>query len=195
MSPRCKKLPRSFYERDTLIVAEDILGKYIIYQTNDSKLSARIVEVEAYIGKGDPACHAHKGMTKRNEVMFGKAGHAYIYFIYGMYHCLNFVTEREGFPAAVLLRAAEPVEGLEVMRNVMTDKADRKLLAGPGLFCKVFGLSREQNGLDLTKKTIYLEDRFDKNVELAKSARIGISEGKELEWRFYDKNSPSISRK
>lgn len=112
-----------------------------------------------------------------------------------MYNCLNFVTERKGFPAAVLLRAAEPVEGLEVMRKNSINKADRKLLAGPGLFCKSYGLTREQNGLDLTKKTIYLEDRFDKNIEIVKSTRIGISDGKDLKWRFYDKNSPSISRK
>ncbi|UCE23194.1 MAG: DNA-3-methyladenine glycosylase, partial [Candidatus Zixiibacteriota bacterium] len=112
-----KKLPRSFYNRPTIEVARDLIGKYIVYASTAGLMSARIAEVEAYIGKDDPACHAARGKTRRNAVMFGKPGFTYIYFIYGMYHCLNFVTEKEGHPAAVLLRAAEPCEGIDIMMS------------------------------------------------------------------------------
>lgn len=190
-----KKLPLSFYNRDTLETARDILGKYIVYHSPNGKLSARIVEVEAYIGKGDPACHAAQGKTKRNEVMFGRAGFSYIYMIYGMYNCLNFVTEKDGFPAAILLRAAEPDEGVKIMKNNNLKKKQERILSGPGLFCKAFGLTREQNGLDLTKEKLYLESRNSNKIEIVQTGRIGISDGKELLWRFYDKNSSAVSRK
>lgn len=128
--------------------------------------------------------------------MFGTPGHIYIYFIYGMYHCINFVTEKEGFPAAVLLRAAEPSEGINIMRQFSPNKNDNKLLAGPGLFCRAFGLTREQNGLDLTKSEIYLENRTEKNdMMIGTSKRIGINNGQGLPWRFFDTASNSLSRK
>ena len=122
MSARNHKLSRSFYSRPTLAVAADLVGKFLVYHSPTGRLSARIVEVEAYIGRDDPACHAARGMTDRNAVMFGLPGFAYIYFIYGMYHCLNFVTEPEGSPAAVLLRAAEPQEGQDIMTRLSPGK-------------------------------------------------------------------------
>ena len=134
-------------------------------------------------------------MTGRNEVMFGQPGFVYIYLIYGMYHCLNFVTEKEGFPAALLLRAAEPVEGFEIMKRNSPLKNERNILSGPGLFCRSFGLTREQSGLDLTGKSICLEERNDKRFEIGISTRIGINNGQELPWRFFDKTSKSLSRK
>ena len=190
-----KKLPRSFYSRPTLEVAGDIIGKSIIYNSPEGRLSARIVEVEAYIGEGDPACHAAGGKTKRNEVMFGRPGVTYIYFIYGMYYCLNFVTEGVGRPAALLLRAAEPVEGLEIMLKRDPLHKKQRILSGPGKFCRAFGLTREQNGLDLTGPQIFLEDRHTPAKKIVKTTRIGINHGRQLRWRFYDGESSAVSRK
>ncbi len=189
-----RKLNRNFYNRPTVDVARDLLGKVIVYRSPRGRLSARIVEVEAYIGQAnDPACHAARGKTARNEVMFGPAGHVYIYFIYGMYHCLNFVTERRGFPAAVLLRAAEPVEGESLMIRPPSDRNPGRLLSGPGRFCRAFGLTRDQNGLDLTGDHLYLEHRFDRKIAVEQTSRIGISKGKDHLWRFFDRDSKAVS--
>lgn len=192
---RTKKLPRSFYNRPTLEVAADLIGKHIVYRSPEGKLAARIVEVEAYIGQGDPACHAARGRTERNAVMFGKPGFTYIYFIYGMYHCLNFVTEPQGQPAAVLLRAAEPTAGTDLMLQRYPNRSQHQLLAGPGKFCRVFGLTREHNGLDLTGKTIYIEDHFETGCNVVRATRIGINHATEKPWRFYDASSAAVSKK
>ena len=190
---KIKKLPRDFYERSTLQVAKEIIGKHLVYHHPEGKLSARIVEVEAYIGKGDPACHAAHGKTPRNSIMFGPGGFTYIYFIYGMYHCLNFVTEREPKAAAVLIRAAEPDEGLEIMRFNSSTKSPTALLSGPGKLCRAFGLCRDQSGLDLTKNTLYLERRENGSLKIGKTTRVGIREGADKLWRFYDKESSAVS--
>ena len=189
-----RKLPRGFYNRPTLEVAEAMIGKHIVYASPWGRMAARIVEVEAYIGRDDPACHAARGLTPRNEVMFGEPGHSYVYFIYGMYHCLNFVTEQKGFPAAVLLRAAEPETGTEIMQRFSPGKKVTGLLSGPGKFCRSFGLSREQNGIDLTGDLLFLEDHGRTGVEVARSPRIGVKEGSELPWRFFDAGSQAVSR-
>ena len=161
-------LPRKFYLRPTLEVAKDLLGKYLVYKDKAGK----IIEVEAYIGQKDLACHASKGKTKRNEAMFLEGGHIYIYLIYGIYHCLNIVTGKKDSPEAVLIRALED------------ENSD-----GPGKLCRVFGLSRSHNGLDLRKGPIYIEDRgvkIPKN-QILKTPRIGVdyagSDAK-LPWRF-----------
>lgn len=193
---RTKKLNRSFYNRPTLHVAAELIGKVIVYKSTKGILKARIVEVEAYIGCNDPACHAARGMTKRNEVMFGKPGFAYIYFIYGMYHCFNIVTEPKGMPAAILLRAAEPIDNLEwTSPQNNKNNSEGQLLSGPGKFCREFGLNREQNGLDLTGDILYLQERNSTVEAIEKSPRIGIKVGTELLWRFYDKNSKAVSGK
>jgi DNA-3-methyladenine glycosylase len=191
---KVNKLPRLFYQRPTLEVAPDILGKFIVYKAPSGRLSARIVEVEAYIGRNDPACHAARGLTERNRPMFGPAGFTYIYFIYGMYHCLNFVTEPEGSPAAVLLRAAEPDDGLELMLRNSGKDPPRNLLNGPGKFCRAFGLTAEQNDLDLTGDTIYIEDRQEVIRNVQRSQRIGIKVGQNRRWRFYDGDSEAVSK-
>ena len=191
---RNKKLPRSFYNRPTLDVAADLIGKFVVYNPPEGRLSAKIVEVEAYIGRDDPACHAARGKTKRNAVMFGKPGFSYIYFIYGMYHCLNFVTEKEGQAAAVLLRAAEPEDGIEIMRLNSPRQKGHRILSGPGKFCRSFGLTREHNGLDLTGGVLYLEDRAVEVSNVIRTPRIGINHGTELHWRFCDSGSKAISR-
>ncbi len=193
MAVSINKLPREFYTRPTLEVAQDLIGKVLVYKYDGAEVSARLVEVEAYIGSDDPACHAAVGKTERNAVMFGPGGFGYIYFIYGMYYCLNVVTENEGFPAAVLIRAAEPEEGDEVLRERY--KADHKnlLTNGPGKLCKAFGLTREQNGLDLIGPTLYLEDRGYRPGKIIRTERIGIKVGRDKLWRFYEDGSRYVS--
>ena len=156
-------------------------------------MSARIVEVEAYIGEEDPACHAAPGPTARNQVMYGKPGFSYVYFIYGMYNCLNFVTERRGFPAAVLIRAAEPLEGFGVMRANSPKASKKTILSGPGKLCRAYGLSTEHSGLDLTGNTLYLTEKTAEPREIVQSVRIGISKGMELPYRFYLSESDAVS--
>jgi len=190
-----QKLTREFYQRPTLRVARDLLGKILVYNNQNTIVSARIVEVEAYIGQEDPACHAAVGLTDRNRVMFGPGGFSYIYFIYGMYNCLNVVTEKEGFPAAVLVRGAEPIEGLDVMRERYPGDETNLMTNGPGKLCKAFGLSKEQNGLDLTGDRLYLVDRGSGVKRIEKSIRIGIKKGTEKKWRFFDPASPHVSRR
>ncbi len=194
-STKARKLFRSFYDRDTLVVARESIGKYIVYRSKRGRLVARIVEVEAYVGEEDSACHAACGPTERNRLMYGKPGVAYIYFIYGMYHCLNFVTEHKGFPAAVLLRAAEPVSGVEHMREGSSHASENALLSGPGKFCRGFGLTRAQNGLDLTGAELYLEDRCEPAPKVSVSKRIGIRKGADKPWRFFDADSEAVSRR
>ncbi len=189
------KIPRSFYARPTLEVARDILGKYIVYNGAQGRLAAKVVEVEAYIGEDDPACHAFGGPTRRSQPLFGPPGYSYIYLIYGMYHCFNFVTEPQGRAAAVLLRAAEPVEGLEMMRERSPGRKDTQLLSGPGKFCRSFDLDLTRNCIDLTSDILYLENRAVPVGEIAVSTRIGISKGANRPWRFYDKDSQCVSVK
>jgi DNA-3-methyladenine glycosylase len=193
MSSAVIKLDRSFYLRPTLDVARDLIGKFLVYRKGKNLLSARLVEVEAYIGEEDPACHASVGKTERNEVMYRSGGLSYIYFIYGMYYCLNIVTEKEGFPAAILIRGAEPVDGIETMQKKYGGSGSHRLTAGPGKLCKAFGLTREQNGLDLTGRELYLEDRGYRPVMIKKSRRIGIKKGLEKKWRFFEPGSPFLS--
>ena len=192
--PRHIKLPRAFFERPTLEVAPDILGKYLVYHSPEGKLSARIVEVEAYIGRDDPACHASKGLTPRTRPMFGPAGFTYVYFVYGMYYCLNLVTEPEGTPAALLVRAAEPDEGQSVMGRNSPGKDGTELLSGPGKLCRSFGLTADQNSLDLAGDTIYIEDRQCKVENVGQSRRVGIRVGVDRPWRFFDVDSQAVSR-
>lgn len=189
-----RKLDRSFYARPTLEAAPDLLGKYIVYQSPRGEIVSRIVEVEAYIGKDDPACHASRGLTPRTRPMFGPPGRTYIYLIYGMYYCLNFVTEKEGFPAAVLLRAAELVDGHRaIVLPAKARQSDPHPLSGPGKFCRALGLTRDQNDLDLTGGLIYLQDRNDKAVDVQQSCRIGINVGTDRPWRFFDANSEAVT--
>lgn len=195
MSGKIKRLNREFYVRPTLEVARDLIGKYLVFNSKDGLLAARLVEVEAYIGENDPACHAAVGKTKRNEVMYDTGGFSYIYFIYGMYHCFNIVTENEGFPAAVLVRGAEPIDGLQIMLDRFNKRNDSKLTDGPGKLCKAFNLNREHNGLDLIGETLYLEDRGYYPSKIERSKRIGIKKGTERLWRFFEPASPYVSVK
>ena len=179
--------------RPTLEVAPDLIGKYLVFNTEDKYCSVRLVEVEAYIGEDDPACHAAVGKTARNKIMYGSGGFSYIYFIYGMYNCLNVVTENDGFPAAVLIRAAEPVDGIEVMKRNYPKAKGGRLTDGPGKLCRALGLTRAENGLDLTGNTLYLEDRNYKPGRIRKTSRIGIKKGVSKKWRFIECGSDWVS--
>jgi len=197
-----KKLDRKFYNRSTLKVARELLGKYLVVEKEGDYVSGKIVETEAYIGRDDPASHAHRGMTPRNEVMFGDPGYAYVYLTYGMHHCLNFVTERKGFPAAVLIRALEPAEGIEIMRKrrktveypAKGGKDLKDLTTGPAKLCQALGIDRTLNGADLCSHIIYVEDRGNKPAKIISTSRIGINEGKDKKWRFYIENNEFISK-
>lgn len=191
---RKKRLPRSFYARDTLTVAEELVGKVLVHASPKGKMAGRIVEVEAYVGQDDPACHAARGRTKRNAVMFGPAGYSYVYFIYGMYYCLNVVTEQEGFAAAVLIRAAEPLDGESLMRESSPKLKRDKLLAGPGRLCRSMRITREHNGLDLLGTALYFEDRAADPTQVVRTPRIGIRVGTRRNWRFCDPESSALSR-
>jgi len=151
-----ERLAHEFYARDTLTVARELLGQRLVRVLGGERLSGRIVETEAYIGENDLACHASRGLTPRTAIMFGPPGRAYVYFIYGMHYCLNVVTEREGFAAAVLIRALEPLEGLPSMRARRGDRPDHEVADGPGKLCQALQITRELNGVDLVTSDVLL---------------------------------------
>ncbi|OQX91526.1 MAG: 3-methyladenine DNA glycosylase [candidate division Zixibacteria bacterium 4484_95] len=189
------KLKRSFFNRPTIDVAVDLLGKIFIYMDGSKKIGGRLVEVEAYIGKDDPACHACHGKTPRNEIMFGKPGYLYVYFTYGNHHMLNIVTEKEGFPAAVLLRGLEPLYGIkQMMKNRGVDKLT-DATNGPGKIAKAQGITVKQKGLDVTGDKIYVVDDMTQPGEIWCSPRIGIGDrGADKMWRFFIKDNPYVSK-
>lgn len=196
------KLSKSFYDRDTLKVAQGLLGKHLIFKRGRKKIVGRIVEAEAYCGLDDLASHASRGRTERNEIMFGPAGFVYVYMIYGMYHCLNIVTERKNYPAAVLIRALEIIQNPKNPSTPLrADKKQNKIIAaGPGKLCRYLGLTKKQNGLDITGDTLWVEDRGEKIApkDVVKTTRIGVDYAKHCKdhkWRFYIKGSPSVSKK
>jgi DNA-3-methyladenine glycosylase len=193
------RLDLSFYHQPTLQMARGLLGKQLVRVLNGQRLSGLIVETEAYIGEADKACHASRGRTPRTEVMYGPPGHAYVYFIYGMHHCFNVVTEEEGFPAAVLVRALEPLEGLEWMRRHRPGRPDEQLTNGPGKLCAALAVDRTLNGADLcTNRVFFIEEgRTVADGEIATSPRIGIRSdevARSRPWRFYIKGNRCVSR-
>ncbi len=195
------QLSDSFFDRPTLKVAKDLIGKVIVRTVDvrgkKIKLKARIVETEAYLGKNDPASHSSRGKTKRNEVMFGKPGIIYVYFIYGNYEMLNFVTEKEGTAGAVLIRAIEPIEGEEFMKEFRTrvrKKAIKQteLTSGPAKLTMALNVDRKLNGLKIGTKELEVLDA-PKVKGIVQTTRIGISQGSDLPFRFYEKNNPFVS--
>jgi len=182
-----QKLPRSFYARDTAEVARDLLGKHLVHVVDGVARVGRIVETEAYIGAHDLAAHSSKGITARTRVMFGPPGFAYVYLIYGMYHCVNVVTECAGHGSAVLLRALEPVRNVEGKTS------------GPGLLCKAMGIDLQLNAHDLLSDDFYVaDDNAPKSWTIVARPRVGVDyagewAGREL--RFYIEGNPWVSRK
>ena len=189
-------LQRFFYERDTVIVARELLGKILVRRIGATTLEGVIVEVEAYRGYDDPASHAYRGQTRRNLVMFGEPGHAYVYFTYGMHYCLNVTTEPAGQPGAVLIRALKPAKGIKRMIKERGTKRIRELTNGPARLTQAFVVTKALNGHDLTigRKLFIRESNIPEPVEIESSARIGIRTGLERPWRFFIKGNPFVSK-
>ena len=195
MTTRARVVPRSFYARAPDVVACELLNKVLVGPNG----SGRIVEVEAYDGARDPASHAYRGLTPRNEVMFGRPGHLYVYFTYGMHWCANAVCRDEGVAAAVLLRALAPIAGVERMRAARAQaRRDRDLCSGPAKLCQALGIGSTHNGADLTRRasTVHiLDDGMAPPRSPAVSTRIGLSVGVDQLWRWYVATDDNISRK
>ena len=192
------KISRSFYSRSTLDVASDLLGKVLVHRIGRRKVAGKIVETEAYVGPHDLACHASKGHKPRTAVMFGEAGHAYVYMIYGFHFCLNVVTEPAGYPAAVLIRAVEPLENVDLMRQLRNNpERDIDIASGPGKLCKAMSIDKTLNGEDLLGATIWIEDRKLDPGPIRTSPRVGVDyagEYKDKPWRFYVDGNLHVSR-
>ena len=189
------KLPRSFYDRPTLDVARDLLGKVLVHERRGVRTSGAIVEVEAYIGESDPACHAAPGPTRRNRPMYGEPGHAYVYLNYGIHWMMNIVTESKGSPAAVLIRALAPIDGLDTMRRRRGVVAgDHELCRGPGNLTKAMRITSAENFAVLFGPRLYVEDRGLEIGSVARGPRIGINVGMEHPWRVWVSAHPAVSR-
>jgi DNA-3-methyladenine glycosylase len=194
-----QRLERTFFARDTLEVTRDLLGRRLVRLLEGDRLSGRIVEVEAYVGEADRASHARSGRSARNASMYGPPGHAYVYLIYGMHHCLNVVTEEDGFPAAVLIRALEPLEGRARMRRLRGGRSDLPLTKGPARLCQALGIDRAFDGVDLCAPGARLFLEWGSPVDeedVARSPRIGVSGDEKairIPWRFYVRDNPHVS--
>ena len=195
------QLPREFYARATLTVAKELLNKQLVRLLHGERLAGRIVEVEAYIGAGDQASHAHCGKTKRNAAMFGPPGHAYVYLIYGIHHCLNFVTATEGYPAAVLIRALEPITGLTTQWRLRGPKrSPQELTNGPGKLCQALAIDRrfDQADLCVPQSTLWVEDADVIHASrLVATPRIGVTgdaRARNVLWRFFIRDNTWVSR-
>ena len=190
-----KRLQRGFFERYTPEVARDLLGCRLVRVVDGKRLSGIIVETEAYRGRRDPASHAYPGRTRRNAVMFGEAGHAYVYFTYGFHHCLNVTTERPGSPGAVLLRAIEPVEGvLEMVRNRQAN-APAHIADGPGRLTQALRIDRGLNDEDMAKSSLLFVERGPRPRRIRRSRRVGIKRGTERLWRYFIAGNRHVSRR
>ena len=203
-----KILPRDFYARSVVDVAKDLVGMRLVRIFDSKRISGIILETEAYDGENDLACHARIGKTKRNAVMFGEPGHAYVYFTYGMHFCANVVTGNEGTGEAVLIRAVEPLAGIEVMKinrygsnkSLNLQSLNRKsfinLTNGPAKFCQAFGIERKENGTDLLDSEISItEGESILSKYIKRSSRIGIQQGVEKNWRFFIRGNQWLSKK
>jgi DNA-3-methyladenine glycosylase len=199
------KLKREFYTRPLITVAKELLGKILVLppsQTSQTFLAGKIVEVEAYDGSVDQAAHTFIGRTKRNEIMFRQGGYLYVYFTYGVHFCSNVVTGKEGQGTAVLIRAIEPVFGIEEMiinrfgRDLKNEKEKLNLTNGPGKICQAFKINRDHYGADLTGNEIFIINQSPlDNKKIIVTKRIGISKSVNLPWRFYIKDNPWVSVK
>jgi DNA-3-methyladenine glycosylase len=191
-------LPRAFYSRPTLDVAAEIIGKVLVHDVRGVRTAGAIVEVEAYIGEDDPACHAAPGPTMRNRPLYGEPGHAYVYLNYGIHYLVNAVTEAKGSPAAILIRALHPLEGIDTMRRRRArvsgrTPADEDLCKGPGNLTVAMGIDLRQNERDLTQKPLWIEDRGIRAEAVEWSPRIGIRVGTEHAWRCTWRAHASVS--
>ncbi|NLZ92911.1 MAG: DNA-3-methyladenine glycosylase [Firmicutes bacterium] len=190
-----KYLDNNFYSATTENVARSLLGKVLVHETTEGVTAGRIVEVEAYLSRGDAACHAARGQTMRNAPMFGPAGTVYVYLIYGIHYCFNVVTGQIGEGEAVLIRALEPLLGLQTMFKRRGTDNLKKLASGPGNLCRAMGINLTHNGHDLRCPPLYIADDNFQATEIVTTTRIGISSAADLPLRFYLAHNPYISRK
>lgn len=190
-------LPHSFYARPTLKVASDLLGKVLVHRTREGVASGVIVETEAYIGEDDPACHASFGRTARSEPLFGPPGFAYVYLNYGVHYLMNAVTEADGYPGAVLIRALQPLDGMALMKKRRApdgrDIDDHALCRGPGNLTRALGITLKDNRLDLAVSKLTIEDRGIAVGEIATGPRIGIRVAVERPWRYWVEGHIAVS--
>jgi DNA-3-methyladenine glycosylase len=201
--PPARILPRQFYERDTITVSEDLLGKILVHESGDGTTAGKIVETEAYRGPEDKAAHSSGGRrTARNEIMFKHKGHAYVYFIYGLYHCFNVTAGNiPGKPEAVLIRALEPVAGEQVIakRRGPRIRSHVSLTNGPSKLCMAMDITRSHNATDLTVPPLYIKDALPiPQRDIVENTRIGVDyadEWKHKPWRFYIKGNAFVSVK
>ena len=181
-----KVLPREFYARNTVTVAKELLGKSLIRKNGTSVISGIICETEAYRHKDDPASHAYRGMTERNKAMFGEVGHAYVYFTYGMYFCVNAVAKSNNSDAgAVLIRALKPQKGVELMKKYRKTESISNLTDGPAKLTQALRINRDQYGVDLAKKSeLYITEGIDLKLKIISDKRVGIKNGVDKRWNF-----------
>ncbi|NOX97004.1 MAG: DNA-3-methyladenine glycosylase [Nitrospirae bacterium] len=189
-----KTLPREFYERDTIDVAHKLLGKVLVHDSKEGPTAGKIVEVEAYLGENDPASHASRGITPRNKIMFGQPGLAYVYFVYGNHFLFNAVTEQEGKAGAVLIRALEPLQGIELMWERRKCRDKKMLTNGPGKLAQALGITKKQNGSDLTGGTLRILNGREEKFKIVSAPRIGIKKGSEDLLRFYIADNEFVSK-
>jgi len=189
------RLPRAFFDRSSTVVARELLGRVLVHDAPDGPRAGRIVEVEAYRGARDPASHAYRGRTPRNAAMFGPPGHLYVYFTYGMHHCVNLVCGPGGTPAAVLIRALEPLRGLEAMADARRVRAPERLARGPGCVTQALGLDRRHDGLDLVNGPVWVsrDEAVRGGFRIARGPRIGIRVGLDRDWRYWLAGHPCVS--
>ncbi|NLV76016.1 MAG: DNA-3-methyladenine glycosylase [Tissierellia bacterium] len=200
------KLDRSFYNRNTLIVAKELLGKILVHNIDGKLLKGKIVETEGYLGLRDKAAHSYGGKkTNRVETMYGDPGRAYVYLIYGMYYCLNIVTEEEGSPEAVLIRGVEPLEGIDEMSinrfgksyHQLTKYQNRNLTNGPGKLSMAFNIDKTLDKENLCRNRLYVESGLEEDFNIIETTRIGIDyaeEAKDFPYRFYIEGNPYVSK-
>jgi DNA-3-methyladenine glycosylase len=186
-------LPAEFYARPTLDVLRDLIGKVLLHDVRGRRAAGLIVEAEAYIGESDPACHAAPGPTKRNAPLYGPPGRAYVYLNYGIHSLVNAVTEPAGFPAAILIRALDPIDGLSGMRRRRGGVPDVSLCRGPGNLTVALGITLRHNGADLTRGPLRVEDQGVRVPALSWSPRIGIRVGADRPWRCAWEGNPAVS--
>lgn len=191
-----KRLEKDFYLNDTIKVAKDLLGKNLCHQTDKGLMIGKIVETEAYLAQDDPACHAYKKITPRNGNMFEEGGISYVYIIYGYYFCFNVVTGQKGKGEAVLIRALEPISGIDIMKDYRNVAKEKDLTNGPSKLCLAMNINKSDNGLDLINgNKLYITDNETINEkDIVTTTRIGLTQGVELPLRYYVRNNIYVSK-